>query len=197
MKKLFACSILFTVMGINVAAMAGTELQEKQEVLKVIKKYAESTACETTFEKSDSPDTHVTSLRDVFTIERDADVGSRYFVFWSGDVGCAGGSGTYSSYLSEVSRISDTRPFLVMAQDVLGDNIQGTKAGQINTRFTKSIKKLTNGNLEIISWNYADKKFGGRDMGNQPVNKFKYTLAFDQKNDKWNVVNQILLERAK
>jgi len=192
-------SSLFLMMGVNVAASAETELQEKQDVLKIMKKYAESTACETSFEKEASPDGRVTGLRDVNTIERDAEMGSSsYFVLWSGDVGCQGGSGTNSSYLSEVSRFSDTRPFLVTAQDVLGDKIQGGEAGQINMRFTESIKKLANGNLEIISWNYADKKFGGKDGGNNfPANKFKYTLAFDSKSNQWKVVNQILLGRAK
>ena len=59
------------------------------------------------------------------------------------------------------------------------------------------MKKTQDGLLEIVSWNYADDIYGGKDGGNNfPANKFKYTLALDEESG-WKVIKQVLLEQNK
>ncbi|MEF9956611.1 MAG: hypothetical protein RR767_05385, partial [Acinetobacter sp.] len=65
-SHILLCSILSLVMTKNTYAL--TESQEKIQVLNVIKKYAEVTACMTTFDK-DSEER--TTLKDVYTIDRE------------------------------------------------------------------------------------------------------------------------------
>ena len=168
-----------------------TESQEKVQALNVMKKYAEATACMTTFEKGEE---RLTTIKDVFTIDRDPSLGSSsYFILWGGDRGCQGGSGTYSAILSEVSRFSESRPFLVQNDDALGTDIYEN----INFRFIESVKMLQPKTLEIISWNYADDKYGGKDGGNNfPANKFKYIVKQDD-NYQWKVINQTLIKQNK
>ena len=168
-----------------------TESQENVQALNVMKKYAEATACMTTFEKGEE---RLTTIKDVFTIDRDPSLGSSsYFILWGGDRGCQGGSGTYSAILSEVSRFSESRPFLVQNDDALGTDIYEN----INFRFIESVKMLQPKTLEIISWNYADDKYGGKDGGNNfPANKFKYIVKQDNENE-WKVINQTLIKQNK
>jgi len=116
-------------------------------------------------------------IKDIFKIDRDPSLGSSsYFIFWGGDIGCNGGSGTWSSIISEVGRVSASRPFLVQNDDALGTDIYE----KINLRFIESVKQISPQNFEIISWNYADDKYGGKDVGNNlPANKFKYNVKKD------------------
>lgn len=89
---------------------AGNESQEKIAVLNVIKNYSGAVACSTNFEDGDSLDSY---LKNVYTIDRDDESGfATYYVLWSGDMGCMGGSGTYRYFISELSRHTNTRPFL-------------------------------------------------------------------------------------
>lgn len=168
-----------------------TENQEKLQVLNVVKKYAEVTACMTTFEKDTEKKT---TIKDIFTIDRDPSLGSSsYFIFWGGDIGCNGGSGTWSSIISEVGRVSASRAFLVQNDDALGTDIYE----KINLRFIESVKQISPQNFEIISWNYADDKYGGKDGGNNfPANKFKYIVKKDD-NYQWKVVSQTLIKQNK
>ena len=185
--------LLFSILNILAIknSHALTESQEKVQALNVMKKYAEATACMTTFEKGEE---RLTTIKDVFTIDRDPSLGSSsYFILWGGDRGCQGGSGTYSAILSEVSRFSESRPFLVQNDDALGTDIYEN----INFRFIESVKMLQPKTLEIISWNYADDKYGGKDGGNNfPANKFKYIVKQDD-NYQWKVINQTLIKQNK
>ncbi|WHP04901.1 hypothetical protein QLH32_12720 [Acinetobacter corruptisaponis] len=185
--------LLFSILNILAIknSHALTESQEKVQALNVMKKYAEATACMTTFEKGEE---RLTTIKDVFTIDRDPSLGSSsYFILWGGDQGCNGGSGTWSSIISEVSRFSENRPFLVQNLDALGTDIYET----INFRFIESVKKPQPKTLEIISWNYADDKYGGKDGGNNfPANKFKYIVKQDNENE-WKVISQTLIKQNK
>ncbi len=102
-------------------------------------------------------------------------------------------------YISEVSRYSSSRPFLVNTDDALGDNNEKSWTNGTsftNYRFIESIKNKNN-SLEVISWNYADDKFGGKDGGNNfPANKFRYTLK-NVDGEGWKLVDQVLLEQNK
>ena len=185
--------LLFSILNILAIknSHALNESKKKVQALNVMKKYAEATACMTTFEKGEE---RLTTIKDVFTIDRDPSLGSSsYFILWGGDRGCQGGSGTYSAILSEVSRFSESRPFLVQNDDALGTDIYEN----INFRFIESVKILQPKTLEIISWNYADDKYGGKDGGNNfPENKFKYIVKQDNETE-WKVSNQTLIKQNK
>lgn len=104
-------------------------------------------------------------------------------VFWGGDVGCAGGSGTYSGYLTSVSRISSSRPFLVQEQDVL-ENVKG-----INPRFFESVAIAANKHLVIVGSDYCNCKADGGN--NFPAYKYRYELA--QVQGQWKLINKKFL----
>lgn len=172
-----------------------SESTERAQVMKTMTNYISSVACEN--EKLDP--------KNIFTIDRDIDSGiGTYYVLWTGDKGCMGGSGTISSYVSEVSRYSNNRPFLVMNDDAFNneknwkyDSEDNVISAGINFRFIESIKKINSDSFSIIAWNYADDKFGGKDGGNNfPANRFKYTLK-KLEGTGWVITNQVLLKQNK
>lgn len=189
LEKIIATALCFGLFS-NVAF--ATEFQDKQTIMKMMNQYINVVACATS----------KVELKDIVSIfpSEEEYTGSAYYVLWSGDKGCEGGSGTISTYISEVSRYSSSRPFLVNTDDALGDNNEKAWAAGTwftNYRFIESMKKTKDGSLEIIGWNYADAKYGGKDGGNNfPANKFKYTLALDEEAG-WKVIKQVLLEQNK
>jgi len=175
------------------SALAKPPLKEKYNVLKQASNYAQSIACATTF--SEDTDGDKTTVKDVFLVEKAMDfaekneIGTKYIVFWGGDAGCAGGSGTYSHYLTSFSRYTETRPFLVEQQDILED-INEDKY-QINTRFIKDVE-LYNGVLLITSSDYSDDNSDGGN--NFPRYQYRYTLVYDADDYKWKLANKELLK---
>ena len=165
---------------------------EKAQVLQLIKKHVEVSACTTTLDKNNYPQ-HMTDIDDVYQIERDKKRGSvTYFVLWGGDMGCDGGSGTWSYHVSTVEKQSSYKPFMVINDRAFGSAL----SADINFRFLESMKQLSADTFEIISWNYADDKYGGKDAGNNfPANKFKYTVQYQK--GQWQVSKQVLLEQNK
>lgn len=92
--------------------------------------------------------------------------------------------------MSVVGRYSDQRPFVVLDNSAFGDI-------NINFRFIESVKQINRNKFEIISYNYADQKYGGRDGGNNfPANTFKYTVELNNF-DNWEITHQALLEQSK
>lgn len=74
---------------------------EKTEALQLVKKYSETVACETTFEREKNLEA---LSKDVYPMERDDEYGSAtHYVLWGGDLGCAGGSGTWFYTMTQVS----------------------------------------------------------------------------------------------
>lgn len=181
--------ILIGLIGFCSTNTFANELQDKQVIRKMMNQYINAVACST------NP-IEIKDIASIFPPEQEY-TGSTYYVLWSGDKGCEGGSATLSSYISEVSRYSISRPFLVTSDDALGDNNEESWKSEnafTNSRFIESMKKLDNGQLEFISSNYADVKYGGKDGGNNfPANKFRYILAFEDSG--WKVVKQVLLEQ--
>lgn len=194
-KLSLVATVIAAITTVSSAHAATTIAQEKQQVFAVAKKYAEATACMTTFE-SDTPANERTTIKDVSLLERDTEVGAAtYYILWGGDTGCLGGSGTYSYMFSEVGRYSNSRP-LVVIQPSLFD--QKLLAEQINSRFIKSVRIVNPKTMEVVAWDYADEKYGGKDGGNNfPANKFKYTINYDDSENSWKVSNQVLLKQNK
>lgn len=186
MKKIVTCLGFITLLSSGLVYAANSEIQEKKAVYQVAKNYATSIACSTTFESDENPAMQ-TTLKDIltwnFSKNEDELEGSDYLVFWGGDVGCAGGSGTYSSYLTSVSRLSSSRPFLVQDQDVLQD-VKG-----INPRFIDSVAMTANKHLVVLGSDYCNCK---ADSGNNfPAYKYRYELA--QVEGQWKLVNKKFL----
>lgn len=175
------------------SALAKPLIQEKYDVLKQASNYAQSIACVTTFAKD--TDGNKTTVKDVYLVEKAMDfaekneIGTKYIVFWGGDAGCAGGSGTYNNYLTSFSRYTETRPFLVEQQDILDDVNEGKY--QINTRFIKNVE-FYNGVLLITSSDYSDDDTDGGN--NFPRYQYRYTLVFDADDYKWKLANKELIK---
>lgn len=162
---------------------ATNELQEKIAVLNVIKKYSGAVACATNFEDGNSLDSY---LKNVYTIDRDEESGfATYYVLWSGDMGCPGGSGTYSYFISEVSRYTNTRPFLVQNNEAFGLDV----ANKVNSRFIEDVTKISSNHFTIISSEFAD-----GDSNNFPSFKYKYTIKTKGLRDPWLVTNKTLMK---
>lgn len=163
MKKLFLLIALLVSIS---RVYATTETEEKIMALKVLKKYTETVACPTNFDLENKKP--LASLLDnVFTIKRDTKYGeATYYVLWSGDFGCMGGSGTESFYVSEIYRDDSSKPFLVM-----NDEAFGKAFSEINTRFIESIKQYGISHFEVIAL-----KYGKDDANCCPSLKYQYTV---------------------
>ncbi|MBV6549945.1 hypothetical protein KTN00_02720 [Acinetobacter soli] len=189
MKKLLlglglACSISLT--------NAANESQDKYRILDMMKQYSRLVSCMNSFEKIPE-NGRPTTIKDVTTVEYSQEENSYvFYVFWGGDMGCAGGSGTGSNFVTEVARYGgDWKPYTIQTDYAFGENLK------INYRFIESIKKINKNKFEVVSWDYADDKYGGADGGNNfPANKFKYTLERNNF-EPWRVTNQTLLEQNK
>lgn len=186
---------------LSYTAYAKPPIKEKYEVLSQATKYAESVACATTFSKDNGA--HRTTIKDIHLIEDTesfngkGDIGLEYIILWGGDVGCNGGSGTSSYYLTSFSRFSETRPFLLNQMNILDDvnDIDGGEY-QINDRFIEDAK-YDNGVFTIIASDYSNM---GDDGGNNfPANRYQYTLSYDDSNDnyKWKLVNKKFIGKTK
>lgn len=165
-----------------------SESQEKQAVYQVAKNYGMSIACSTTFESDGGQAERKTTLKDIYTLKsssKDEDAGwSDYLIFWGGDSGCAGGSGTYYTHLTNISRASSLRPFTVQET---GDVF--TQIEEINSRFVTSVTFTPEKHLIVIGSNYCNcKNDGGNNM---PANNYRYELA--QIDGQWKLVNKKLL----
>lgn len=156
---------------LSVSANASTA--NKKAALETARNYATSIACNTTFNKNS--ETFKTTLKDVYQIDlQDNDLGGRsYLVHWAGDEGCAGGSGTYSHYLTPITRITDTRPFLVDTDnpDVFTALYENENA--INSRFIETIN-VKNNIIEVISYIHDDD-----DCNNCASLRYKYKINYE------------------
>jgi len=164
-------------MGLN----AETELEEKYKILSIVKKYSETVACSTSFEGQDSLETF---LKDVYAIEPDLEFGqATYYVLWHGDMGCYGGSGTDSFFVSEISRYTSNRPFLVQNNKAFGKSFNE----QINPRFIESVRQVNPNHFVIVSSKHAK-----NDANNFPSLKYQYVL---QRQDLfWQITSKKLLK---
>ena len=153
------------------------EMDDKISALTVLKKYSETVSCGSSFEGGKSVRKF---LKNVYTVERDQEIGSAtYFVLLDGDVGCAGGSGTHSFIISEVSRDTESRPLLVKNNDAFGEEFSKT----INTRFIEKIQQINNDKFLITSSEHGEK-----DANNFPSKKYQYTV--DKIKYQWKVTGK-------
>jgi hypothetical protein len=81
--------------------------------MKLMNNYINAVACATS-------KVQINNIVSIFPPEEDYTV--QLIMFYGVEIKVACGSGTMSSYISEVSRYSSSRPFLVNTDDALGDN---------------------------------------------------------------------------
>lgn len=193
--SLAACAMAI-IASLSTAQAASTIAQEKLQVLAVAKKYAEATACGTTFDK-DTPLNERTNIKDVFLIDRSPDVGgATYYVYWGGDVGCGGGSGGGRDVLSEIHRNYDIVRFVVLRDifDLMNFGIREDGhtdiSSYINTRFIQSLKRIKDDEWEIIALSYVEDK---NEPNAGPSSEFKYILKYDRSVYRWRLIKKVLL----
>lgn len=176
--------LAFATLSSTALAASQSDTADKIAALAVLQKYAESVSCGHSFEDVGSFNE---LLGNVYTMERDHEMGSATFLIrWFGDMGCQGGSGTTETMVSEVSRLSDSRPLLVTNRNAFG----GIFAKKINSSFIEKMTKLKDNSFLIVSYEY-DKG----DENDRPSKKFLYKVEFVT--DKWAVTNTKFLGKAK
>lgn len=182
MKKTFLLSIL-TISGLSNISFANSVQEDKNDVLRTIENYTSSIACEVDI-----------NPHNIFPMYTSSDMRT-YYVLWTGDKGCNGGSGTIDNYVSVVEKIGNHRPFMVSSDEAFGRFDIGDSV-LLNTRFIESIKQINSETFEVVSANYADDFYGGSDAGNNfPGNLFRYRLELI--NDNWVITDQKLLKQIK
>lgn len=189
MKKII---LLVAAVAFSAFVHASSELEDKQNALNMVKQYSGLVSCMSSFEK-DPENGRPTTIKDVTTVNYDKKSNEYvFFVLWVGDMGCSGGSGAMSSFVTEVAKHGgDWMPYTIQTDFAFGQDVG------INYGYIESIKKITANKFEVISWDHADSKYGGVDGGsNFPANKFKYTLE-RERFEPWKVTHQALLEQRK
>lgn len=160
----------------------------KHEVLDKAKQYAQSVACMTTFDEDSEGE--MTTANNVYPLQyrkmySDSGVSGSFLVLWGGDVGCMGGSGTYSYSLTEFQRISDTRPFTVLNTDLLEELYE---LSEINTRFIQDVSYNDRTKiLEIVSYAFAP-----NDSNHSPSYKYRYNFTKSE-SDAWSLSKKVRL----
>lgn len=189
MHKKIMFLLFFSSISLNCVA---SEIEDKQNVYNMMREYTKLVSCMSSFEK-EPENGRPTTLKDVQTVEYNKKDNSYvFYILWGGDKGCAGGSGTMSSFVTEVARYGgDWKPYTIQDDYAFGSNVG------INYGYIESIKKIDFNKFEVISWDYADDKYGGVDGGsNFPANKFKYTLE-RTRFESWRITHQALIEQRK
>ncbi len=171
--------ILFFSLLLSLNAQAASELIEKKQALSVVKNYANSIACNTSFQKDENGKI-LASTDDVYIIEngvKDYRTNELYVLWW-GDQGCAGGSGTYSANLTAVLKSREDSPYIVTQDFPFGNEVDE----HINYRFIIDFKQLSNNLFEITSGKYAND-----DSNAGPSLQDK--ILIKRKNNEWKVIS--------
>lgn len=215
--KVFVLSTATTVMGAcatdpNVSNMRahtnqaeqsamGTNTSEKEHILGIVRNFATSVACSTSFDDSTEVKTTIDNVFLVGTSNlgnvEDKDFNSDYLVLWSGDMGCSGGVVDYTSFMTPVNKISDTRPFLIET-GFGSESIRHDKFFHdlgIYPRFISEVK-YKNGVFNIIAGHDNNDGTNGWIGNTSPRYEYLYTVSNDV-SEGWKVVDKKLLSEHK
>lgn len=174
---------------------------EKEHILGIVRNFATSVACSTSFDDSTELKT---TVDDVFLVgtsnlghAEDKDFNSDYLVLWSGDMGCSGGVVDYTSFMTPVNKISDTRPFLIEtgfgSEDIRHDKFFNDLG--IYPRFISEVK-YENRVFNIIANHDNNDGTNGWIGNTSPRYQYRYTVKSDASGE-WKVVDKQLLEDLK
>lgn len=176
------------VLSLLIFSVSVSADEQIDHVLKVAKMHAKVSACGTSF---DNDAEHKTTDKDIYLIDSDV-YQKKYIVSWSGDLGCAGGSGTFGQIFTEISSANAAEyKYVVMNDDAFGmygdnDNFM------FNMRFVELVKQLSKDKFEIVSSDFSSEQCGDSGMNNFPSTKYKYTMEKD-KRDNWRLESKVFL----
>lgn len=131
MNRVLIPALMTILYSLN--STSASEVQDKQKVFNIMRDYTKLVSCMNSFE-SDPENGRPTTLSDVHTVAYDKEDNSYvFYVLWGGDKGCAGGSGTMSSFVTEVARYGgDWKPYTIQNDYAFGDNV-GINYGYIES----------------------------------------------------------------
>jgi|26BtaG_2_1085354.scaffolds.fasta_scaffold13060_3 hypothetical protein len=176
-------------------------ISEKKKILNIVKNFATSVACSTSF---DDDAVAKTTVNDVFLVgtsnlgdPKNESFNSDYLVFWSGDMGCSGGVVDNTSFMTALNKISDTRPFLVETgfgrDDIRHDQFFSDL--DIYPNFVSEVD-YKDGIFSIVSGHDNGDGENGWIGNNSPRYEYLYTVAGDA-HEGWRVVDKKLLSEHK
>lgn len=131
-------------------------------IFNLVKQYALSISCSTTFEKDYSIEKiegnyqlHETTLKQIFKLRNSYDE-PVYYVLWGGDVGCnkSATGATWRYYLTEVQYHDLAEKFLITKLNTI-ENVSNDDNFSIGT--IQSISNLSDNQLEIELYEYENK----------------------------------------
>ena len=145
--------VLLVALFCSFQVQAASELLEKNQALSVVKNYANSIACSTSFKKDENGKIHA-SVDDVYIVNNEVDKGlhNELYVLWAGDQQCAGGSGTFYATLTSVTKWTKDKPYIVTGDYPFGENVDK----HINYRFISEFKQLEPNLFKITSGKLAE-----------------------------------------
>lgn len=145
--------ILLIGLALSFQVQAAPEWIEKNKALSVVKNYANAIACGTSFQRDENGKVQ-TSDKDVYTIQLGEDEFSdtEFFVLWSGDHGCAGGSGTQYAQLTQVVKSHIYDSYVVTDEYPFGEDVDK----HVNYGFIREFKQLSPDLFKVVSGRFAD-----------------------------------------
>ena len=177
--------VLLAGLLLSFQVQAASELVEKNQALAVVKNYANAIACGTSFQRDEDGKIQA-SIRDVFVIEKSEDdfSPSVMYVLWGGDQRCMGGSGTSYSVLTEVTKWTAMRPYVVINDYPFGEDVDK----HINYRFISEFEQLGAHLFKITSGKFAE------DDSNAGPSLQDTILVENQKGIGWKVISSHVSE---
>ncbi|WP_113626226.1 hypothetical protein [Pectobacterium peruviense] len=175
-------------LGLLIFSVSVSADEKIDHVLKVAQMHAKVSACGTSF---DDDAENKTTAKDIYLID-DGDYQKKYIVSWSGDLGCAGGSGTFGQVFTEISSANTAEyKYVVMNDDAFG--MYGTNDNfMFNVRFVELVKQLSKDKFEIVSSGFSSEQCGESKMNNFPSTKYKYTISKDGRYN-WRLESKVFL----
>lgn len=157
--------ILF-LLALFITISFSSNLKDEKEIYKVLKNYATSIACNTSFE--DEREIH--KPEDIIYLGKDKDETEYYYAIWFGDIECTGGSGTTENYISEIKKNGwQTNFYYVNINPVF------------SAKGLSNLKKVDN-KLEVI-----EHYFLKDDANCCPSGKEKVILTKDHSSREWDI----------
>lgn len=149
---------------------------EKTQVLNVVKKYAQTIACQLEENKS----------KKVLNMTTSSDYTDVYYVLWWGDIGCAGGSYTVTANITEVRKNSwmDFN-YNISVKPVLNEEVYY----RLNPRLIEDLKRISDNKIEIIS------SENDLSLVNHTDRKYRYIFQRSESGAEWVLINKILITK--
>jgi hypothetical protein len=205
-NRITLTSLLLVICNVTYAKVdTKKEQREKLIAFDLVKKYAKTTACETSFDpiKKDSGLNKRTTIQDVFTIqapEVNGDIDqSRYYVLWQGNRGCefantAAVSEAYhaTEVVSSFGPMYQSQPLTVRiygdSMENINPNLDDEFQFEKNDIVNFAIDKITKINDDVFEIQH--RAYGEHDVSNAPTIPIKTLLKFNEKDREWNVISR-------